>query len=237
MPVRSHWSPWLLLPLVLAAGFVGLGLWQLDRLRERRAERAQAEGALAAPPVTLPDSALPHRQVRASGTWDYAHQLALRAQSRRDVPGVGIVTPLRFPGESLAVLVVRGFVSSADGVGVDWEAVPAEAGGSIGGIALPLRSRADSGRPLERDGHWTWKTLDSAAVASRLPYRILGVFVVQRTGEDSLSPWRIRPPAWDDGPHLSYALQWFAFAAVTLVGAGFWVRRNVEARRHGDTGR
>jgi cytochrome oxidase assembly protein ShyY1 len=32
------------------------------------------------------------------------------------------------------------------------------------------------------------------------------------------------PPALDEGPHESYAVQWFSFAAVALVGAGAFVR-------------
>jgi cytochrome oxidase assembly protein ShyY1 len=37
-------------------------------------------------------------------------------------------------------------------------------------------------------------------------------------------------PALDDGPHLSYALQWFAFALIGVVGAGVVA---VRARRPG----
>jgi cytochrome oxidase assembly protein ShyY1 len=29
----------------------------------------------------------------------------------------------------------------------------------------------------------------------------------------------------DDGPHLSYAIQWFAFATIAVVGAGIVVAR------------
>jgi cytochrome oxidase assembly protein ShyY1 len=31
---------------------------------------------------------------------------------------------------------------------------------------------------------------------------------------------RLTPPPLDEGPHLSYAIQWFAFAAIALIGAG-----------------
>jgi surfeit locus 1 family protein len=29
---------------------------------------------------------------------------------------------------------------------------------------------------------------------------------------------RLPPPALDEGPHLSYAIQWFSFAAIALIG-------------------
>jgi surfeit locus 1 family protein len=35
---------------------------------------------------------------------------------------------------------------------------------------------------------------------------------------------RVPPPPLGDGPHLSYALQWFAFATVALVGYVAWLR-------------
>jgi cytochrome oxidase assembly protein ShyY1 len=32
------------------------------------------------------------------------------------------------------------------------------------------------------------------------------------------------PPPLDDGPHLSYAIQWFAFTLIALVFAGIMLR-------------
>ena len=29
----------------------------------------------------------------------------------------------------------------------------------------------------------------------------------------------MEPPALDDGPHLSYAIQWFGFALIGVIGA------------------
>jgi cytochrome oxidase assembly protein ShyY1 len=37
-------------------------------------------------------------------------------------------------------------------------------------------------------------------------------------------PRRLEPQPLDDGPHLSYMLQWFAFAATALVFAGVIAR-------------
>jgi cytochrome oxidase assembly protein ShyY1 len=44
------------------------------------------------------------------------------------------------------------------------------------------------------------------------------------------TPARERPipaplPDTSEGPHLSYAIQWFTFAAIALVGYGLLVRR------------
>jgi cytochrome oxidase assembly protein ShyY1 len=41
---------------------------------------------------------------------------------------------------------------------------------------------------------------------------------------------RLEVPALDEGPHLSYAIQWFFFAAVAVVGAGYVVAQGRKGR-------
>jgi surfeit locus 1 family protein len=36
---------------------------------------------------------------------------------------------------------------------------------------------------------------------------------------------RLPPPPLDDGPHRTYAAQWFSFAVIVLVGTALLVRR------------
>ena len=220
-----------IVPLVLLTGatatFIALGTWQLSRLGERRAANAAALAQRALPAVslnTVPEPAV-QRKVTATGRWDYAREVVLRGQSRRDAPGVVIATPLIL-GDRGAVLVVRGFAPSLDAMTVALDALREGERGSIRGVALALESRPDSGVPLTRDGRTTWRTLDSAAVASRVPYPLLGVFVVAE-GDSASKGWprRVEPPPISDGPHLSYALQWFGFALVTIVGGILWIKK------------
>src|SRR5690606_7113628 len=50
----------------------------------------------------------------------------------------------------------------------------------------------------------------------------LGAMVLLALGDtvmqDITRPTRVPPPAMNDGPHLSYALQWFGFASVFVLG-------------------
>lgn len=222
-----------IVPLMLLTGatasFIALGTWQLNRLGERRAANAEALAQRALPTQSL-NTALgvaPQRRVTASGRWDYAHEVVLRGQSRRDAPGVVIATPLVL-GEQGAVLVVRGFAPAPDAMSVVLDSLREGELGSISGVALALESRLDSGRPLTRNGLTTWSRLDSAAVANRIPYPLLGVVVVAE-GDSASRRWprRVEPPPISDGPHLSYALQWFGFALVTVVGGALWIRKSV----------
>jgi surfeit locus 1 family protein len=221
--------------LILIAGFlltavlcIRLGLWQLDRLGERRSSNASALAARSAPVVVLDgrslDSNLVNRRVRVRGRYDHAHDIVLRGRQYRGVPGVEIVSPLLPDGGHLAVLVNRGFVPSPDAFTVRpdslWEPGPA----LVEGIALPIDSGA--GIPLQRGKLITWSRLDRHALRDSLPYPLYPVYIRQSqdSGLPSL-PRRLEPPPLDDGPHLSYTIQWFAFAAIALVFAGIMARR------------
>ncbi len=46
-------------------------------------------------------------------------------------------------------------------------------------------------------------------------------------------PTPVPPPELSEGPHLSYAMQWFIFAAAVVVGWVLAVRRSIRTRRNG----
>jgi surfeit locus 1 family protein len=221
--------------LLFAALAVRLGIWQVHRLNERRAANALAGRARAAPELDLAvraGAAATQRRVRATGVYDRTHELVLRGRALREVPGVALVTPLRMPAlGDTAVLVERGFLPTPDAVTLvpDSGALDEPGMRTVHGVALPIGSSVDSGAPLARAGRMTWRSLDLATLRRRLPYPTLDVYI-QETPDSALPPQprRREPPALDDeGPHLSYAIQWFAFAAMAVVFAGiFWRRSN-----------
>jgi surfeit locus 1 family protein len=214
--------------LLVAVVCIRLGAWQLDRLGDRRSSNASALAARSAPLVVLDgrslDSNLVNRRVRVRGRYDHAHDIVLRGRQYRGVPGVEIVSPLLPDGGHLAVLVNRGFVPSPDAFTVRPDSLREPGTALVEGIALPI----DSGRgaPLQRATLITWSRLDRQALRDSLPYPLYPVYI--RQSPDSglpRVPRRLDPPSLDDGPHLSYAIQWFAFAAIALVFAGIMARR------------
>src|SRR6185369_3900186 len=69
--------------------------------------------------------------------------------------------------------------------------------------------------------------LSASALGTTLPYPV-APFVVVETSDTVLRsdrPAQLGPPALDEGPHFSYAVQWFGFALVALVGAVVVVKR------------
>jgi surfeit locus 1 family protein len=74
------------------------------------------------------------------------------------------------------------------------------------------------GQPREEDGQLTWRRVDLGALRQRLPYPLAPYLVLQEPDSGlPTQPRRDDPPALDDGPHLTYAIQWFAFAITALV--------------------
>lgn len=196
--------------LAIAGVCVRLGVWQLHRLRERRAHNAEIAARLALPPLVLTgrgiaaDSAR-QRRIVARGAYDYAHERVWAGRSFDGTPGVALVTPLRL-ADSSAVLVDRGWVPSPDAFHVDPTPYREPDTAVVHGIGtIPPRGLGDS-----------------------LGYPVLPFVVLNQSPSPGL-PRRWPPPALDDGPHLSYAIQWFSFALIILVGTGALLRKSASA--------
>jgi surfeit locus 1 family protein len=215
--------------LVTAAGFARLGVWQLSRLHERRAANVVIAAARAAAPATLPPvpagvAGLAGRRIVARGRYDHAHEIVIRGDVLQGVPGVRIVTPLLLADSGPAVLVVRGFLPAPDAVTVNLRGSEEPGEQTVRGFGQPVP--AGPGEPIEHDGRSTWRRLDLNALRRRLPYPVLAVYIKQ-SPDSTLPrfPRREELPPIDDGPHLSYAVQWFLFAGMAVAFAFLVVGR------------
>jgi surfeit locus 1 family protein len=199
-----------ILALAVAAVFARLGVWQLNRLADRKVRNMEIQAAHALAPVELPlhrvePEVLRDRRAQAHGVYDYAHERVWRGRTYDGAPGVALLTPLRLSDGS-AVFVDRGWVPSPDGLHVDATRYREGDSVDVSGLALPApRDRGD---------------VDPPALKDSLPYAVLRI-VIQLN--DSTAPHpaglkRWHPPALDTGPHMAYAIQWFCFAAIVVVG-------------------
>src|SRR5207249_1511506 len=152
--------------LLVAAVCVRLGLWQLDRLHQRRAHNALVAAARARPELEirdgppLPIDSLRDRRLRARGAYDYARERLWHGRSYEGIPGVDFVTPLRL-SDGTAVLVDRGRAPSPDGYHVDQQAYREGDSADVHGLGLAApRGRGD---------------VDPAALRDSLPYRVLPI--------------------------------------------------------------
>lgn len=205
--------------LTVAALFVRLGFWQIARLRERQAQNAIIAARRELPPVELPmhrldADALRDRRAHAQGVYDYAHERLWTGRTFEGAPGVALLTPLRLSDGS-AVFVDRGWVSSPDAAHVDAARYREADTVEVTGLVLPApRDRGDVNPAVLRDS---------------LPYPVAAVVLqlddTAATRPAGLRRWR--PPALGNGPHLSYAIQWFAFALIAVVGTVVVLRKAI----------
>jgi surfeit locus 1 family protein len=226
--------------IVLSTLFVALtmslGFWQLRRRAQRLAQNAEVISRLADPPVpvrqlTHDSAALHYRRVILNGRYDYSRQIKIAYRSRDGSPGINIVTPLIIPGTDTAVLVNRGWVYAPDGRTVDlsrWREADSVSGT---GYARPL-FRAFPGSPALPGRPDSFRWIDLSALRSRLPYPVFPFVIVLEGDANSHGnvPPRVPPPPLDEGPHLSYAIQWFSFAVIAVVGMYFFLRSSGRAR-------
>jgi cytochrome oxidase assembly protein ShyY1 len=80
---------------------------------------------------------------------------------------------------------------------------------------------------------------DAATIAPELSSPALPLLAQLQAQDPPQSgdlPRLVPPPELSEGPHLSYAIQWFTFATIALVGYGLLVRREVRDRRRSREG-
>jgi surfeit locus 1 family protein len=218
-----------IIAVLVAATCVDLGLWQLRRLDERRALNARILDRRSAAPISIegvPGNAAvqPYRQATAQGTYDVEHEVLVYGRSLDGEAGHHVVTPLLLPGGG-AILVVRGWVPFAMQAAPVTSAAPPANEVRVKGSLAP--DEGDGSVAPDADG--VVRVLDVEGIASSLPYDVfpLPLQLVDQTPPQPRSlPIPVPLPALTEGPHLSYAIQWFSFAVIALVGGVILLRRD-----------
>lgn len=224
-----------LLVVCLAVAFGTLGFWQLGRWQERKLENLVFTARLTAEPEPLEQllaavgsdtASLEFSRATARGEFQPASEVLVRSQVNEGVAGFHVITPLVLPtGE--AVMVNRGWVP------LEMDSVPSLATAPEGEVEVSgwLRLSEERATPGGTpDEGRTVTRVDVPALAPGLPWRLVPLYLVQE-GVDGTLPVLIPEPALDDeGPHLAYAIQWFAFAAIGVVGYVFLLRRAIKGR-------
>jgi surfeit locus 1 family protein len=232
------WFTPLIAAVVLAAstGMIGLGVWQLARLRERQANNLEIRARLAQPPQTLSAETgllAEYQPVQAQGTYDFSQEIVLRNRAHAEQPGVHVVTPLRLAAGG-AVLVDRGWISYLQAGAADRAQYQQPTGPvTITGIARRSQSRTAAFLPADptatpngpRLDAWFWP--DIAQIQVQIPYPLLPFYVELSPAADTQAlPASGYEVDLSDGPHLSYAIQWFSFSLILLIGsAAVWRQR------------
>jgi surfeit locus 1 family protein len=231
MLTRSRALP-VIVGVLSAVLFVRLGFWQLSRLHQRRAANAVASQARKGSPVDLNapgaprDSSLADRPVVVRGEYDRSREIVLRNHVYRDSPGVWLVTPLRIAGSDSVVLINRGFVPAPDAVTADLDSLNEPVKSRCAGwrCPSPLPPTAANRFPGWGSGAGSgWTSRRSAGDSPTRSWPCPSSRL--RTARCLPAPSGWNPYPWTTAPHLSYAIQWFAFATIGLVGGILLARK------------
>lgn len=238
--LEPRWILGALLALVVAVGCASLGMWQLRRLDERRAFNASVERAVKSIPIPLSRAAarandpmdLAYRRVSISGTYDPEHEVVVFGRTLAGRTGSEVLTPL-VRGDGVAVMVDRGWVPLELDTPPVAGAAPPAGRVQADGILWPPEAvgEADAGAATVTQ----LARIDLERLRAQLPYRIEPVYLrllAQRPANPLPLPKPVPLPALDEGPHLSYAVQWFIFGSIAVIGYGVLAFRELRERAH-----
>jgi surfeit locus 1 family protein len=230
---RSAWTLALGAGLALAfAGFVALGVWQLQRMAWKQALIARVDARVAAEPVAPPgrdtwptvgEASHGYLRVRLDGEFLPVPETRTQAVTALG-GGAWLLAPLRTVDGAI-VLVNRGFVPSGE------RAAPPPAG-AVSIVGLLRTSEPDGGFLRDNDptgGRWYSRDVAAIARTRGLPVDDVAPFFVDAFAVNGADAAVLNGNvAWPRAgmtvirfrdPHLTYALTWFGMALLTAFAA------------------
>jgi cytochrome oxidase assembly protein ShyY1 len=231
---RPNWIAFHALVLAAVATMANLGMWQLDRLDERRTDNAAFVAQIEQAPVSLASvldelrvdpEAFVNRRVRASGTYA-PEQIALFNRSQGGGAVDNVLARLETPGGPV-LLVNRGAIPVQATLPTPF---PGEV--EIEGRLKLTESRERGGlSDAEQTLITELRRVNIDQIAAESPGVDYIPMYVELLGSSPAvgpgDPQLLDPPELSEGNHLSYAFQWFIFAFCVLIGWVLAVRRSL----------
>jgi cytochrome oxidase assembly protein ShyY1 len=223
----------------MAIACVLLGLWQLDRYEQRAARNDAVRAAIDAPPVPLEslvapdtpagevDDGVEWRTVVVRGSFDPAVELTLRLRPVEGQSGVHALGLLVLE-DGRAVLVDRGFLPTATRSTAEVD-VPAADTGPVEVVGRVRLSEQGRGAGLDADADPpSIRFVDLTDLQSSASTELGPVWVerVSQSPSENTALAPVPPPRLSAGPSLIYAVQWFLFAVIAVVGFVVLARRD-----------
>ncbi|TFD24686.1 SURF1 family protein [Cryobacterium sp. TMT2-23] len=228
-----RWAGYLAVTILFAAVCAGLGLWQIARRDQALAEIRRVEANYGATPVPLKE-ALPTRgsfsesqkwlPVEMTGTYLSEDELIVRNRPLNINPGFEVLTPLLLADGSVFI-VDRGWLPT----GETSEAPASVPNAPAGQVTVVARLKAGEPSLAGRSARGNQiATINLTEVAARLDApTYTGAYGLMASEDPAPAdrPVAVTRPVKDEGPHLSYAFQWFVFALMGFVGLGWAIRQ------------
>jgi cytochrome oxidase assembly protein ShyY1 len=240
--LSRRWLGYLALAVVFAVACAGLAAWQLARRDEARAEIARVEANWDSTPrpigevlptltaFTIADKWMP---VAVSGRYLTDKQLLVRGRPLDGNAGFEVLVPLQLSDGSVFI-VDRGWLPTGNTKDAP-DTIPTAPAGIV---SVVVRLKAGEPTVLGRSAPaGQIATVNLPDVASRVGMPTYTGAYGLMASEDPAPGTRPTPaakPIADEGPHLSYAFQWVAFAIMGFVGLGWAIRQEFRIRNADD---
>lgn len=247
MKPAGFWSlRWILTTLLVIAGvgvLARLGIWQLDRLAQRRVFNERVLAQMRASELNLNENSglarqlydMEYRAVVVRGQYDFSQEVLLRNQDLDGQLGFHVLTPLRIANSKETILVDRGWIPF-DQSSPELRAQYQEPGEVLvkgvirrpqthpdfGGIAdpplAPGETRLDA-----------WNIVNLERIQQQVSEPLLPAYILQAPDPawNGLPQRQLVMPEITEGPHMGYAMQWFTFATILGLGYPFFVRKQL----------
>jgi cytochrome oxidase assembly protein ShyY1 len=223
--LSRRWLGLLVVALLVAAGCVALGRWQLHRLSERHERNDLVTRNVDARPVSPGDLLRVGREprpddqyarVQATGRYDLDEQLLVRTRPFEGQVGFHVLTPF-VTDAGPALLVDRGWVPGGS-TAEDVPDVPDPPSGTVTVTARVRSSEPASTTGTPPPGQVT--RIHGPSIAATLPYDVYGGFVelTRESPRPDEAPSLLPARAPWVGPHPAYGFLWFVCAALALGG-------------------
>ena len=186
---------------------------------------------------TLAD--MEYRKVVVRGALDPAQEVAIINQEYHGQVGAHIMTPLRIAGTDKVVLVDRGWIPAEDMAPEIWGAFSqpgiieitgmirkGEAKRGFGMLPTPTLSPGQN-----RQTAWLFVNIDQ--LSQQMGISLLPIYIQQTPDHSRVGLPYPTEPEFDltEGPHQGYAIQWFTFAAIAILGTPLYINREEQRQR------
>lgn len=234
---KPRWILAIVVGLFLAVAFVQLGLWQLSRLDERQTYNATVTARIDSEPRPLDGlvvqfgddpAALVDRSAVVTGRYINGNEFFSVGRNYDGLTGTLVMTPLELDNGSV-MIVVRGLVPvgtpGPPAVGYETPSGVVTLTGRLDDGEEPLRI----GEPPPDDGVLRQiSRVDLAYIDTWYEGGVLPINLIlesQTPSDAGETPIPVPGSELTEGSHLGYAVQWFAFAIIVVVGVGALVWR------------
>ena len=246
--LRALYSGKWILTTALVIAAIGvmarLGIWQLDRLEQRKEFNMRVSSQIGLPSLRLSVDTvgldlvnMEYREVEVIGVYDHANEVALRNQEHEGRLGVRLLTPLKISGSEYYILVNRGWIPDEHSQTDKWQQYSTIGEVQVSGVIRRSESKPSFGGipdPTLVPGEarlTQWNIINLVRIEEESGLNMLPFYIQEVPLKSSDEQYPIpKAPELNltEGSHLGYAVQWFLFASILAIGYPFYIKSHLD---------